>query len=235
MSDSSSVSYALDGQVAVVHLDDGKANALSHAVLDDLAAALERAAGEARAMAIIGRPGKLSAGFDLSVMQDGAQAARDLVGKGAELFLRVYEAPIPVVLGCTGHALAAGAILLMSADWRIGASGDFKVGLNEVGIGMPVPMFGVELARDRLSKRHFTAAVNHARIYTPDGAVDAGYLDEVVDADQVERHALAHAAALAAGLNGGAFRATRASCRGAAAASIRAGLAADLAAFTVDG
>ena len=90
-------------------------------------------------MAIIGRPGKFSAGFDLSVMTAGPDQARDLLRAGADLALRIYTFPIPVVLGATGHALAMGAILLMAADVRIGADGPFKVGLPEVEIGMPLP------------------------------------------------------------------------------------------------
>jgi enoyl-CoA hydratase len=232
MSDSP-VQYSLDGPVAVVHLDDGKANALSHQMLDELGTCLAKASDEAAALAIVGREGKLSAGFDLSVMTSGPTEARDLLTKGAELFLAVYEAPIPVVLGCTGHALAGGAILLMSADWRVGADGPFKIGLNEVAIGMPVPKFAVEIARDRLSKRHFTAAVNHAHIYGPADAVDAGYLDEVVAPEVVGARTIEHAAHLAATLNVGAFRATRANCRAANADAMRAGLAADMALFDV--
>jgi enoyl-CoA hydratase len=232
MSDSP-VQYALDGDVAVVRLDDGKANALTHAVLDDLDACLTKACAEASALAILGRPGRFSAGFDLSVMTAGPIEARDLLTKGAELFLRVFEAPIPVLLGVSGHALAGGAILLMSADWRVGAAGDFKIGLNEVAIGMPVPKFAVEIARDRLSKRHFVAAVNHARIFDAAGALDAGYLDEVVEPDAVEARTLEHAAHLAATLNAGAFRATRANCRAAGATAMRAGLDADMALFDV--
>lgn len=233
MSDSAAVQYALDGDVAVIHLDDGKANALTHEVLDALLASLARAAQEAKAVAIVGRPGRFSAGFDLKVMTAGPTEARDLLTKGADLYFAIYEAPIPVVLGCTGHALAGGSILLMCADWRIGAAGDFKIGLNEVAIGMPVPKFAVEIARDRLSKRHFTSGVNHARIFDPATAVDAGYLDEVVDADALEERTLAHAAQLAATLHPTAFRATRVNCRSAALDAMRAGLAADMALFGV--
>lgn len=228
------VQYSLDGDVAVVRLDDGKANALTHDVLDALDAALTRASDEAKALALLGRPGRFSAGFDLAVMTAGPNEARDLLTKGANLFMSIFEAPLPVVLGCTGHALAGGAILLMSADWRIGIEGDFKIGLNEVAIGMPVPKFAVELARDRLSPRHFTAAVNHARIFAPTDAIDAGYLDETVDGDRLEAATLQHAATLATSLNPGAFRATRANCRAAAAAAMRAGLDADMALFGVD-
>ncbi len=226
------VHHEIDGDVAVVHIDDGKANAISHAVIDGLNAALDDAESQAGAAVIVGREGKFSAGFDLSVMQQGPDAARGLLKAGAALALRVYEHPQPVVIGCTGHALAMGAILLMAADIRIGASGPAKIGLNEVSIGMPVPLFATELARDRLSKRHLTRSVNLATVYDPAEAVDVGFLDEIVEPDAVARHATAEASRLA-GLNPEAFATTRALLRGERGAEIRAEMDADLDRFTI--
>lgn len=234
MTDLSAVTYELDGPVAVIRIDDGKANALSHTIVTALDEALRRAlTDDVGAIAIIGRPGRFSAGFDLNVMRAGPQEARDLLHAGALLALRLYSSPVPVVLGVTGHALAMGAILLLSTDWRIGESGDYKIGLNEVAIGMPVPALAVELARDRLSPRHLTAAVNLARIYDPRGAVEAGFLDEVVDHDAVPDAAVTHARGLAEGLHRAAFRLTRANLRGERAERLEEILAVDIAAFSV--
>jgi enoyl-CoA hydratase len=227
------LTYDLGGDVATITLDDGKANALSHAVIDAMHAHLDRAEKEAKAVLLVGRPGRFSAGFDLSVMRGGPEGVRDLVTAGAELILRIYEYPLPVVIACTGHAIAAGAILLMAADARVGTEGEFKIGLNEVAIGMPVPVFAIELARDRLSKRHFVPAVSHAQLFDPFEAVDAGYLDAVAHADDVVSVARSRAEHLAESLNGIAFQITRASARGELAARLRDGLAADIGRFTV--
>jgi enoyl-CoA hydratase len=229
---SEAVQYLRAGDVARITIDDGKANALSQAVIDAIGSALDRAEQEAGAVVLAGRPGRFSAGFDLSVMRAGIDGVRALVRSGAELSMRVYSFPRPVVVACTGHALAAGAILLMSADVRIGAAGDFKIGLNEVAIGMPVPMFAVELARDRLSRRHLTAATSLATIYDPVGACDAGYLDAVVGAERVVDAATERAGELAV-LPPQSFVATRRNLRGAIAARIRDSLDADLAGFFV--
>ena len=129
----------------------------------------------------------------------------------------------------TGHALALGALILASCDLRIGAEGPFKIGTNEVAIGMALPRFGVEVARDRLSKRHFTAAVQWAKIYDPAGAAEAGWLDTVVAADQVEATALEAAAGAAATLHRGGFIGTRSNARSAVAAAMLDGLELDLA------
>lgn len=230
------VRYAFDDGVAVIRLDDGKANAISHEMANQINRALDQAEADgARAVVIGGRPGRFCAGFDLPTMRSGVEEARDLLRVGADLALRLYLFPTPVVLAVSGHALAMGAILLMATDLRIGAAGAFKIGLNEVGIGMPVPRFATELADDRLSRRHLDAAVNLATIYDPDGATDAGYLDVVVDPSEVDALALARATELAAALHATPFITTRENRRAEPAARIRAGLSSDLEQFVVAG
>lgn len=186
------------GEVCWIRLDDGKVNALTPAAFDALAEGLERAEKEARAVLLLGRPGRFSAGFDLSVLRQGRDSAEALVRAGMELCLQLRESPLPIVAACTGHALAMGAVLLMAADERIGARGDWKIGLNETAIGMTLPRSAVEIVRARLSKRHFERAVVQAEVYAPEGAVDAGFLDRVVDAEALEGVARERAAALAA-------------------------------------
>ena len=225
------VRYELRDNVAVITMDDGKVNALSHEVMDALHASLDRAAREARAIVLTGREKRLSGGFDLSVMTSSPEAARNLVTAGAELVLRLYTFPRPVVVACTGHALAAGAILLLVADARIGAEGEFKIGLNEVAIQLTLPIFALELARDRLSKRHFTAAVTQARIFDPITAKDAGYLDAVVKPEALLETAVGQARRLAA-LPDPAFRDTKQRERAATVKLIRETLAADIARLT---
>ena len=147
------LTYALDGSTAVVTMDDGKANALSNEMIDQLLAALTRAEGEAKAMVLAGRAERFCAGFDLKVMMSGPANATALLTRGSELLLRLYGAKVPLVIACTGHALAGGALVVLTGDLRIAAAGAFKIGLNEVQIGLPVPMLAIKLARDRKSTR----------------------------------------------------------------------------------
>lgn len=206
------VTYALDEGVAVVTLDDGKANAMGHAVLEALGAALDRAEGEATALVLVGGARAFSAGYDLSVMTESTEAMRGLVTAGARFLMRLYGSPLPTVAACTGHALAGGALTLLAVDERIGPEGaPAKVGLNEVAIGMPLPIFAVELARDRLAPAHLTAAVL-GRVYDPEGAVAAGYLDRLVAADEVVAAAVATGHERAA-LRRGAVGRTKAALR----------------------
>lgn len=235
MNESSTVNYELVDSVAVVTVDDGKANALGHEVLEGLENALARS-GEDRAgaLVVLGREGKFSAGFDLSVMTAGVDRARELLARGARLGLAFFEAERPVILGVTGHALAMGAILLCSADIRIGVDGPYKIGLNEVRIGMPVPSFAVELCRARLSPPFFTQAVQLGHIHTPEEALAAGFLDELVDADQIRDRAVQVAGDLAEAIHHGPFRVTRTNVRGRLAETLRTGLEADMALFDVE-
>jgi len=226
------VQFSLVGSVARLHFDDGKANVVSPSSLPALNAALDRAEKEAGAVALFGRAGRFCAGFDLATMQSGADPARRLVAGGALLATRLAASPLPIVIGCGGHALAMGALLLLGADVRIGAEGDFKLGLNEVAINLTLPDFAIELASERLSKRHLLRATTTAELYGPAAACDAGYLDRVVPAEKLEAEAMAEAARLAE-LSRQAFAETKRALRGAMVERIRAGLERNLAGWRV--
>jgi len=187
------VSYQVDDRVAHVTIANGKANALSPAVIAQLDAALTRAedAGEEHvgALLITGAPGMFSGGFDLAVMRSGAKEAGALVTDGGALITRLLGSEVPVVIACTGHAVAAGALLLLGADVRIGASGAFRIGLIETQLGMVLPRWAAELARERLSGVHLQRATVGAEMYDPDGAARAGFLDAVVEPDALDASA----------------------------------------------
>ena len=221
------VRYELHDGLAVITLDDGKANALSPDVIGAVQDALDRAEREARAVVLTGRPGRFSGGFDLKVMRQGRSEMISLVTAGGELGLRLYEFPRPVIIACTGHAIAMGAILLLCADTRLGVDGDFKIGMNEVAIGLTLPAFGVELARDRLTVQHLTRATVTAEIYAPAAAVEAGFLDRVTSAATLLEAARAEAARLG-GLDAVSVATTKRRLRHATISRIRATMKEDL-------
>jgi len=208
----SQVHYELRDHVAVLRLDDGKANALSYASMDALEAALDRAEKEARAVVLTGRHGRFCAGFDLQEMMAGPDRARALVTRGADLLLRCYMLPLPFVTAGSGHALAGGALLLLTGDYRLTASGAYRIGLNEVQIGLPVPVLAMELARDRLNPSHLTASTLFATVVDPDKALVAGWVDEVADDASVLEKAVVHARRFAE-LNSNAYAQTKLTMR----------------------
>ena len=183
-------------KTAVICMDDGKVNAVGYDFINAIYEAMDRSLEEANALIITGRPGMLSGGFDLGEFKKGPEATMKLVGEGARMMHRLFTHPQPLIMACTGHAIAAGAFMLLASDTRVGAQGNFKIGLNETAIGMTLPVFGVELATTRLSKRHVTQAMVQAQIYNPDGACAAGFLDEVVAAEEMMPRAMEHAAVL---------------------------------------
>ena len=220
------LTYSRDDRVASITLDDGKVNALSIPMLREIHAALDQAEADGAVVALGGREGYLSAGFDLRVFREDPENLPEMLRLGATLCERLLSFPTPVVVACSGHAIAAGSFLLLAADARIGVEGPFKIGLNEVRIGLTMPLFVVELARHRLAPAHFDRAVISAVMYEPGDAVTAGFLDRVVaPADLAE--ARAAMTEELAGLNPEAHAATKLRARGAALTALRAAIEAE--------
>ncbi len=198
---SSAVTTEQRDGVLVCHLDDGKANALSGEIIASIIGIVREAEHDESVSALVlhGREGRFSAGFDLGVMRGGDVAAvATLVSDGGELVRTLYSSTIPTVAACTGHALAAGALVLLGCDVRVGADIDCKIGLNEVAIGMVLPDWAFTIAIDRLARIHLQRALAGARLTDAKGAVEVGYLDEVAPAGAVLDVAVARAAELGA-------------------------------------
>ena len=207
------------GPVRWIRLDDGKANALDPSGVRELRAALDEAEADAevRVLAILGRPERFCVGLDNGTLQAGGAAANELLACMGELLHGLYASPLLVVAGCTGHAVAAGAMLLLVSDWRVGVRGDYRVGFSEVGIGMPLPELPILLARDRLSPRYWNRATVTGELFGPDLAVDAGFLDRLVAPSELEAQLGSEAERLAA-LRPEAVAPTASALRGASLA-----------------
>lgn len=187
------ITYHLEDGIATLTLSNGKVNAISPDVIAAFNAALDQAVTDRAIVIITGQPGILSGGYDLKVMTAGPKEAVALVTAGSTLARRLLSHPFPVIVACPGHAVAKGAFLLLSADYRIGVDGPFSIGLNEVQIGMTMHHAGIELARDRLRRSAFHRSVINGEMFDPKSAVDAGFLDKVVSAEELEGAALAAA------------------------------------------
>jgi enoyl-CoA hydratase len=174
------VQYKSDDNYAIVTINNGKANAISHEVISGLSQALNKAKSEKRIVILTGQPGIFSGGFDLKIMKEGPKAAKALVNAGSELALKMTTFPLPIIAACNGHAIAKGAFLLLACDYRIGTEGNFKIGLNEVMIGMTMHHVGIAMAQSRLAPVYVERGVNNAEIFNPTDAVLAGFLDKIV-------------------------------------------------------
>ena len=213
-------SYELADGIATITMDDGKVNALSPEMLGSVAADLDRAEADEAVVVLTGRAQTFSAGFDLRV--EGERWPEMLVA-GAGLAERMLSFPLPVVVACNGNAITMGGFLLLSADHRVGAEGDFRIGLNEVMIGLTVPWFGIEIARHRLARPYFDRCLATGVLLGPDEARMAGFLDQVVDPDELTAAARAAASQLI-GVDQAAHSATKLRIREQAIAGVRDGI-----------
>jgi len=224
------VSYRLNDSVATITMDDGKVNALSLAMLAELGAALDRAAADRAVVVLTGRAGVFSAGFDLPVLRAGGTDAADLMHAGFDLAARLLAFPTPVLVACSGHAIAMGAFVVLAGDYRIGARGPYKLTANEVAIGITMPLAALEICRQRLTPACFNRAVVIAEVFPPQDAVAAGFLDRVVPAAELAQAAAATAAELAR-LDLDAHAATKLRARRLAGTALREAIDADDAAY----
>jgi enoyl-CoA hydratase len=220
------LSYALDDGVATLAMDDGKVNAMSIPMLETLHAAFDRAEQDGAVVLLIGREGIFSAGFDLKVFPQGRAPTVKMLRLGATLCERILSFPYPVVTGCTGHAYPAGAFLMLSADRRIGSEGSFRIGMNEVAIGLTLPAFAVELARHRLVPAYFQRTVT-GDMYGPAEAVAAGFLDELVPLEKLNERARAVAEGLCE-IDFESHRGTKNKVRAECLAALRGAIEAEL-------
>lgn len=189
--------YDLTDGIATITMDDGKVNAVAPELSAELLAHFDQAERDGAVVILTGRPGRFSAGFDLRVPGD---QWGPMMMAGAEVAKRMLGFPRPVVVACTGHAIAMGGFLLLAGDHRIGVRGDAQIGLNEVKIGLTLPWFGIELAKHRLPNQHFDRCTVTGPLFGPEEAVTYGFLDELVDPGDLTTAARAKAEELA-GLN----------------------------------
>jgi enoyl-CoA hydratase len=181
----------LEGGIANISLDNGKANAVSFELAQEFIANLDRAKSEGKGVLITGHVGIFSAGFDLKVMASGPEAAQKMVSEGMLLLEKIYSHPQPVVVACEGHAIGMGVFLLLASDYRIGALGEFVFKLPETAIDMPFNPTLRILAKTHVDALHHTRAIIQSQGYSPLEAASIGMLDEAVDAGQVQEKALA--------------------------------------------
>lgn len=170
-----------DGEVAVVSLDDGKANALLVPQFRGLEQALDEVEeSNARSVVLTGRAGFFSGGLNLKALPAlSVEGKKELVTAMGTAALKLFLFPRPVVAAVSGHALGGGAMFALAADVRVFAEGPFRFGLNEVPIGLFVPSYAVELARAAVSPARLTDLVVHGRVISPVEALSMHLADSV--------------------------------------------------------
>src|ERR1700748_848099 len=174
------VTYRRDESIAVITMDDGKVNVLGPTMQQALNDALGHAdRDDVGAVVIAGNHRVFSGGFDLKVLTSGeVQPAIDMLKGGFELSYRLLSYPKPVVMACTGHAIAMGAFLLASGDHPI-AGPAYNVQANEVAIGMTIPYAALEVMKLRLTRSAYQQAAGLAKSFFRETALAAGCGGEI--------------------------------------------------------
>lgn len=226
----SRVTINIDDGIATVTMDDGKVNAMSAAMLQDLMQAFDEAKQAEAIVVLRGRPGLFSASFDLTTFQQGLEPTVEMMSAGVSAIEQLLTFPHPVVTVCAGHAYPMGAFLMLAADVRFCTDGPWQIGMNEVAIGLTVPEFALELARHRLTPAG-VARVATAPMFGPQEAMQLGYVDRVLPADDIE-DAVAEEVQRLKGLDNTHFRRTKQRIHEAAAKSIRSAAECELQALS---
>jgi enoyl-CoA hydratase len=176
----------IENDISIITLDDGKANVFSPKMIQDINDCLDQVPTQNGALIITGRDGMFSAGFDLKIISAGEMSAiTEMTTNGFKLLSRIFSFPRPVLGACSGHGIALGTFLLCCCDYRIGVKGEFMIGANEMRTNMVIPTPILELIKFRVSNSHKYRAILGAEMYSIEGGIEAGLIDEIVDPENL--------------------------------------------------
>lgn len=180
-----SVTHYINNGIATITMDDGKSNVASPVFLEQLNQSLDAAEAAQAVVILTGRAEVFCAGFDLKILKTGVKNAYSMLMGGFWMLHRLMSYPHPVIIACNGHAIALGSFFLLAGDYRLGVKGDFKVVANEVQNGLTMPHCALTLCQNRLKPSHFDRAMLLSEVFDPAAAVEAGFLDHLVDPEQL--------------------------------------------------
>ncbi len=218
--------------VTTLTMDDGKANVMSVRMLQSLHQALQQAQEQRDIVVLRGRAGLFSGGFDLAAFKREPAEIVQMLTEGARLAERMLAYPHPLLAVCTGHAIAMGAFVLLSADWRIGTDDATRiVQANEVQNAMTLPRFAIEVCRQRLTPAALERTALQAEPHAPRQALEAGFFDELAAPAALADAVQARVTRLRK-LDPGAYTATKQRLRADTLAALRRAIDADVAEWT---
>lgn len=181
--------------VAEIRMDRPPANALNRELVERLLAALETARMDgAHAIILTGRPGMFSGGLDVpELLAQDRRQVEAFWGLFFSLNRQLAGSPVPVIAAISGHAPAGGAVLALQCDWRIGVAGKFRIGLNEVQVGLPVPSTILLCLEQVVGARIARRLATRGELLSMDDAAAIGLVDELVAPEELMATALRRA------------------------------------------
>jgi 3,2-trans-enoyl-CoA isomerase len=184
----------------VLRMDKARGNAIDADLVEDLIQGAGEAARDDDVRGVLlasAHPRLFCPGLDLvSLTRLDRRGLEGFLGRFAEMVSRLYALPKPMVAAVSGHAIAGGCILALTADYRTLAAGA-SIGLNEVKIGLPLPWSVALLVRAVVAPAALGRVALLGRNLADQDAKDAGMADEIVPAAEVEEASLARLAEFA--------------------------------------
>jgi 3,2-trans-enoyl-CoA isomerase len=180
------------GAIRELRLDRPPVNALSPELIGALKKAIQSAPGDgARALVLSGTPGRFSGGLDVPLLLGLERPAMATLWRDFYALLGAIACcPIPMVAAITGHAPAGGTVLALFCDWRVMAEGDYKIGLNEVPVGIPLPPVILAGLRRLVGPRRAERLAVSGELLSPQDALGFGMVDELVALEGVVDRAI---------------------------------------------
>lgn len=208
------IDVSQEGDIAVLRMAHGKANALDVEFCDALAMAFDRiGASAARAVILVGTGSIFSAGVDLvRLSAEGESYVRKFLPALHRMLDAAFNLPKPLVAAVNGHAIAGGCVLACCADIRIAARGNGRIGITEILVGVPFPALAFEVMRHAAKAQYLADMTLTGATWLSDEAHERGLVDEVVEAADLMDRGMAEARRLAA-LPPATFAATKAQMR----------------------
>ena len=182
--------------VAILQLDRGTSNAINLELLLELQAAFTDLAQDdsVEAVVLTGKENFFSSGLDVIELYDYDEVK--IVALFDALFLAmkiILSFPKPVVASITGHAPAGGCVLAICADYRIMAEGRYRIGLNEVPVGIIIPQYIFETYAYWLGRGKASSYILEGKLSTTSEALSSGLVDAVVSPEEVLEASVARA------------------------------------------
>jgi enoyl-CoA hydratase len=172
--------------IGLIRIEHGKANAIDDTLLSFVTRELDRSLAEnKKAVVLTGREGFFSAGLNLKDLPEDRSEMALFVDRFEEAMEKLLTFPLPLVAAVNGHAIAGGCVLASTADFRIGARGEYRIGVSEVSLGIVFPASAFEIMRQVLPAPRAAEVLLGGRLLTPEEAVGAGILHRVVPADRL--------------------------------------------------
>ena len=177
-----------EGAVAWVTLNRPPANAINMQMCNELIALLDELETDANVQGLVltGRKGMFSAGLDIIALRKLNRGAMTLFWtRFCQTFGRLWATPLTTAAAISGHSPAGGCVLSLACDYRAMAAGEYKIGLNEVAVGLPVPDFLCQVHARTVGNRNAERLLQFGTMVQPAEALAIGLVDAVVEHDEL--------------------------------------------------